>query len=50
MRLSFNENFGEKNTCESREQCTGPTQKHQMPAIRNADAIQTSPKLNNYHG
>jgi len=50
VRLSFNENFGEKSTCESYEQYTEPTQKHQMPAIGNADAIQTSPKLNNYHG
>ena len=26
MRPSFNENFGEKNTCESREQCAGSTE------------------------
>ena len=26
MKPSFNENFGEKNTCGSREQYTGPTE------------------------
>ena len=36
MRTSFNENFTEKSTYESHEQCTGPTNNARDPPSKNA--------------